>query len=81
MSLLSNSLYKQISQAGEQEEKTNRMATISSIDNDNVYIQFYGESSPSLKPFKRLDSYTPTVGDTVVLQNINGSYVITGKVV
>lgn len=81
MSLLSNALYKQISQAGEQEEKTNRMATISSIENDNVYIQFYGESSPSLKPFKRLDSYTPTVGDTVVLQNINGSYVITGKVV
>ena len=81
MSLLSNALYNQIADAGETQDKANRMATVSSINGGNVYIQFYGESSPSLKPFKRLGSYSPTVGDTVVLQNINGSYVITGKVV
>lgn len=80
MSLLSNLLYKQISNAQPQQEKNTRMATVTSTT-DGVFIQFYGEDTPSLKPFKRLASYTPTVGDTVCLQNINGSYVITGKVV
>lgn len=56
------------------------MATVTSTTG-GIFIQFYGEDTPSQKPFKRLGSYSPTVGDTVVLQNINGSYVITGKVV
>lgn len=80
MSLLSNLLYKQIAQAQPQQEKGSRMATVTSTTG-GIFIQFYGEDTPSQKPFKRLGSYSPTVGDTVVLQNINGSYVITGKVV
>lgn len=81
MSLISNLLYKQISNAGETDQKGSKMATVTSVSGSNVYIQFYGETSASQKPYKRLSSYTPTVGDTVILQNINNSYVITGKVV
>ena len=80
MSLLSDSLYDEISKAGQIDEKKTRMATVSSVTG-GLFIQFYGESTPSLKPFKRLGSYSPTVGDTVIVQNINGSYIVTGKVV
>ena len=81
MSLISNLLYKQISKAGKTEQKGTKMAVVTSISGSDVFIQFYGESAPSQKPYKRLDSYTPTVNDVVMLQNINNSYVITGKVV
>ena len=80
MSLLSDSLYDEITKAGQADEKKTKMATVSSITG-GLFIQFYGESTPSLKPFKRLGSYTPAVGDTVIVQNINGSYIVTGKVV
>ena len=81
MSLLSNDLLNQITQAGQTETKTTRMARVTSIVNDEVFIQFYGEDTPSQKPFKRLGSYTPAVNDVVILANINNSYIITGKVV
>ena len=80
MSLLSDSLYNDISQAGQTEEKKTKMATVTSVTG-GLFIQFYGETTPSLKPFKRLGSYSPTVGDVVIVQNINGSYIVTGKVV
>ena len=81
MSLLSNDLLNQITQAGQTETKSTRMARVTSIVNDEVFIQFYGEDTPSQKPFKRLSSYTPAVNDVVILANINNSYIITGKVV
>lgn len=80
MSLISNLLYKQIEKAAPKEEKSTRMGKITSTTG-GVFVQFYGEDAPSAKPFKRLGSYSPTVNDTVILTKINGSYVITGKVV
>lgn len=81
MSLISNLLYKEIAKAAVTNDKTSRMAVVTSISGGDTYIQFYGEDTPSQKPYKRLGSYSPTVNDVVVLQNINNSYVITGKVV
>lgn len=80
MSIQSNQLYNEITQAGQTNEKSTRMATVTSTSG-GIFIQFYGEDTPSQKPFKRLNSYTARVGDVVLVQKINGSYIITGKVV
>lgn len=45
------------------------------------YVTFFGETEQSNKVQKRLSSYTPMVGDTVLLTKINGTYIILGKVV
>ena len=50
-------------------------------DDEKIYLTFHGETEQSSKPTKRLSSYNAAVGDVVVVQNINNSYVITGKVV
>lgn len=81
MSLLSNALYNQISQASESKDPSTRLARVTSSNGSGVFLQFYGDDTASQKPFKRLDSYTPSSGDTVLVQQINGSFVITGKVV
>lgn len=81
MSLNSNNLYKTIAAAQKSNEPQTRMATVTLINENNIYLTFYGEEEMSQKPYKRLDSYNPMVGDTVVLQKIGSSYLITGKVV
>lgn len=82
MSILSNMLLRQIQKASKPQTPQTRLATVSSVNGSDVFLQFYGEDSPSAKPYKRLDSYaSPTLGDTVMVSIINGSYVITGKVV
>jgi len=81
MSLISNDLIRNIASATEKEEHVSSMATVASISNGKVYLKYYGETEASQKPTKRVSSYTPAVGDTVILQNINGSLVIVGKVV
>lgn len=81
MSLNSNKLLNTISNTKKVEEAQTRMAVVSSINGNNIYLTFYGEEEMSQKPYKRLDSYMPAVGDTVVLQKVGSSYLITGKVV
>lgn len=62
-------------------ETSFRMATVTSYANGKVYLTFYGEESQREKPYKRLASYTPNVGDTVIVAKLNKSYTIMGKVV
>lgn len=81
MSLNSNKLLNTISNTKKVEEAQTRMAVVSSINGNNIYLTFFGEEEMSQKPYKRLDSYMPAVGDTVVLQKVGSSYLITGKVV
>ncbi len=45
-----------------------------------VQVQVDGEDSGTTKNYQFLSSYTPTVGDRVILEEISGSYVIVGKV-
>lgn len=40
-----------------------------------------GESSPTTKDYMFLSSYTPVVGDRVIIEEISGSYVVLGAVV
>lgn len=81
MGLLSNNLIRNISEATSKKEKSNQLATVTRIDALGVYLTYYGETEPSQMPTKRLNSYSPAVGDVVLVANINGSKVITGKVV
>lgn len=45
-----------------------------------VQVQVDGEDSGTTKNYQFLSSYTPAVGDRVILEEISGSYVIVGKV-
>lgn len=58
-----------------------RMAVVSAYTGGKVYLTFYGENVQREKSYKRLASYTPVVGDTVICAKLNGSYTILGKVV
>jgi len=80
MSLLSNQLLETIKQSTEQPEAGVRLATVSSVSGSYVYVKFYGDSTASRKSYKRLSSYSPSTGDTVLMINVNGSYVIAGRV-
>lgn len=64
--------------------KTNtsfKMATVTEVTDEGVYLTFYGEEEQRVKSYKRLASYSPTEGDTVIVALLNKSYTILGKVV
>lgn len=56
---------------------SHKLATVTAA---GPYVTFFGEDVQSSKIQKKLSSYTPVVNDTVLLANINGTYVILGKV-
>lgn len=62
-------------------EEVFRMAKVTSYTSGKVYLTFYGEETQRAKNYKRLSSYSPNVGDTVICAKLNGSYTILGKVV
>ena len=62
-------------------DKAYRMAVVDSVPNGRPYIRFYGENTASQKPYKYLQSYTPAVGDKVIVARVAKTYVILGKVV
>ena len=81
MNLNSNKLFKTIIKSNGSSTQPSRMAIVTEIIGDAVYLTFYGEEEQSIKPYKRLSSYTPNLGDTVLLQKVNGSYLITGNII
>lgn len=58
-----------------------KMATVTEINETGVFLTFYGEEEQRIKSYKRLNSYTPVIGDTVLVAKLNKSYTILGKVV
>lgn len=76
----SNDMANSLQEGGETSSAF-KMAKVSSVSGSNVYLTFYGESSPRIKSYKRLASYSPAVGDTVIVAKLNNSYTILGKVV
>jgi hypothetical protein len=59
----------------------NRLATIAAVDGSNhATVTFDGETTPTTKYYMRAANYTPVVGDRVVMQRVNNSYVIAYKV-
>lgn len=80
MSVLANELLRTISDSQKDFEKSSRLAKVETVDEAGVYVTFYGEDIMSQMPYKRVSSCEPRTGDTVIMQKIGTSYIITGKV-
>lgn len=80
MSISSNNLLKTIVSATDKETQNAKLAIVSDVSSNGAKLRFYGDDIVSQKHFKRLSSYVPNQGDTVLVINVNGSYVIAGKV-
>ena len=58
------------------------LGTISAVDADNgLQLIIDGEDLPTTKKYTYMASYVPTANDRVLIEEINGSYVIIGKVI
>lgn len=61
--------------------RTTKLATIDSISGTRASVIFDGESEATQKQFTKLSSYTPVVGDRVLMaQSGSRSWTILGKV-
>lgn len=80
MSLSANELLRTINNSKNEKQGENKLAIVSAIDDSGVYVTFYGEEDASQMPYKRVSSCEAQVGDTVILQRVGTSYIITGKV-
>lgn len=58
------------------------LGKISQVDNTNgIQLIIDGETEPTTKKYHYLASYSPTAGDRVLIEEINDSYVVIGKVI
>lgn len=58
------------------------LGKISAVDNTNgIQLIIDGETEPTTKKYHYLASYSPTAGDRVLIEEINDSYVVIGKVI
>lgn len=81
MSLNSSELLKTIYKGVNPEEKTKRLATVISVDlTKGRQVRFYGEEFPTEKFYKVAFGVSAAVGNTVIMEKINGNYIITGRV-
>lgn len=64
-----------------QPEKLFYLGTVGSSNSSGVAIIFDGQSAATAKRYKRLSSYSPTVGDRILAVKVSGSYVVLGKIV
>ena len=58
-----------------------KLGIVTATNSSGTRIRFDGEESATQKRYMRLSSYTPVVGDRVMLVEISGTYVIIGKVI
>jgi len=58
-----------------------KLGRVVSVTDGLPSILFDGEETASGKLYARLDSYTPTVNDRVLLVKVSGTYIVLGKVV
>ena len=62
-------------------EKVFRLGRVDSVTGGLPTIQFDGEETASGKLYAKLDGYSPTTGDRVLLAKVSGTYIVLGKVV
>lgn len=56
------------------------MGVITSVTG-GLFVKLDGEATARTKSFKRCSTYTPVVGDRVLIASISGTYVVQGSVV
>jgi hypothetical protein len=75
----SNELLEQIKP--EDQQQCFKLGVVSALfENGTAQVTFDGEDSASQKQYAYLDSYSPKLGDRVLLASISNNYVILGKV-
>lgn len=80
MSLASNKLLKTIYTNENPNDKTTRLATVVSGNSSLGFtVQFYGEEQPTQKRYKKYRDLSIGIGDKIVMNKINGTYIITGR--
>lgn len=57
------------------------LGVISSIESGGLQLLIDGEEEPTTKEYCYVASYLPIAGDRVLIEEINGTYVVIGKVV
>ena len=80
MSLKSNQLFRTIQKNTNDNEPNVRMATVKSISSGKYIVRFYGEDADSQKAYMKMTSATINTSKPVLMQKINGTYVIMGNI-
>lgn len=80
MSLKSNELLRTIKKSTEDNTPQVRMATIKQVVSGKYKVQFYGEESTTEKAYMKMSSATINTSKPVLMQKVNGTYVIMGNI-
>lgn len=81
MSLKSNELLRTIQKSTNDPGPDTRLATLTRTTAGKYYVQFYGEDEESKKPYKKLYNVNIQYNQPLLMQKINGTYVIIGNLV
>lgn len=57
------------------------LGSIASVESGGLSVLIDGEDTPTEKEYCFLASYAPIAGDRVIIEEINGTYVVLGKVI
>lgn len=80
MSLKSNQLLKTIQKSTSSDEPQVRMATIKQVVSGKYTVQFYGEEETTQKAYMRMTNAPVNTSKPVLMQKVNGTYVIMGNI-
>lgn len=80
MSLKSNELLRTIQKNTNDNDSNIRLAMAITTVSGRYKVQFYGESEPSQKTYMKLRDVTVRFNTPIMMQKINGTYVIIGNV-
>ena len=70
-----------VSMTEQEQQEPFKLATVVELfEIGTAKVQFDGEEEPSQKEYSYLASYTPVVGDRVLLASVAGTYVIMDKI-
>ena len=80
MSLKSNELMKTIQKNTENDNQNMRLATIVEQVSGKYRVRFYGESENSQKTYMKLRDVNIRTTTPVLMQKVNGTYIIMGNI-
>lgn len=80
MSLKSNELLRTIKKSTEDNTPQVRLATIKQLVSGKYKVQFYGEEEISQKTYMKMSNATVNTAKPVLMQKVNGTYVIMGNI-
>lgn len=80
MSLKSNELLRTIKKSTEDNTPQVRLAIIKQLVSGKYTVQFYGEEEVSQKTYMKMSNVTVNTAKPVLMQKVNGTYVIMGNI-